>query len=439
MFIDPKTFPTTLGSDEKTPPCFFERLCKTYPFPSNIAFIVVNHVVSNLLPFVQALSRVGRIIAIIPKSSFPSDEISEKLKIDGYTLSKEITKEILRKNPNEAVSLIKNKISKNERVVIIDMGGYFSSCLQTLEKDEFVKERLLGIVEDTENGHQKYEKALRKTVTSFPLLSIARSPLKAIEDKYVGKAIVNAARTIHKEETTAGVLEEQHQIGVIGLGKIGWSIAKNLRALSKFNVQLIVFDKKETIRSKAISQGYEVTSTLDELLQKSTFIFSATGQGAINEKNVHLLRSGVFIASCTSSDDEFRLPMLMQPPNKEKGNFSVYKVSEGKEVTFLCRGNAVNFSQGGTNGPYIYGVLAELIVAAQRIANKEIRVRQELQTLSKNENKQIAEIWNRYFNDVSDEEVKRTYISLGCSAEQNAFAAEGPHQSSNTRMSKTSK
>lgn len=70
-------------------------------------------------------------------------------------------------------------------VVLVDIGGYFAASLDTLVGK--FSGRVLGVVEDTENGHQRYA-ALNSH--PCPVVSVARSPLKDCEDQLVGRSIV---------------------------------------------------------------------------------------------------------------------------------------------------------------------------------------------------------------------------------------------------------
>ncbi|CAM4901943.1 unnamed protein product [Rotaria socialis] len=115
----------------------------------------------------------------------------------------------------------------------MDIGGYFAPYLAELgNKDSYPRLwKLLGIVEDTENGHQKYHDAkqsLPRNVTHPRIYSVARSQMKMTEDYNVGKSLVRAADTILRQ-TLDLRLEDHPVVGVIGFGKIGNSIAIHMR------------------------------------------------------------------------------------------------------------------------------------------------------------------------------------------------------------------
>ncbi|MDK7093922.1 hypothetical protein QP371_07020, partial [Gardnerella swidsinskii] len=75
-----------------------------------------------------------------------------------------------------------------ETFSIIDIGGYFAPRLSEIQKN--FKGQLFKIIEDTENGYQKYETQFHNNVITIPILSVARSSLKIEEDFLVGHEIV---------------------------------------------------------------------------------------------------------------------------------------------------------------------------------------------------------------------------------------------------------
>lgn len=163
--------------------------------------------------------------------------------------------------------------------MIIDIGGYFAHSLMDIIAQYGA--RFYGVVEDTENGHQKYEKEIDKyldkhssePIDRIPIMSVARSELKKTEDYNVGKSIVQAADTILRE-TAHTIIERFKCITVIGFGKIGRSIAEHLR---QKNVRHVVIYEKDNIKLfEAVSLGFEIKNKLDALTQ-SDMIFGATG------------------------------------------------------------------------------------------------------------------------------------------------------------------
>ncbi len=114
-----------------------------------------------------------------------------------------------KKSAKELIESLPNQ------VIILDIGGYFAESLPTLFS--LVPHKLAGVVEDTENGHQKYLKALSDNHLHIPVWSVARSALKRTEDYNVGKSLVRAADSILRSDLMQR-LEDNQCIGVIGFG-----------------------------------------------------------------------------------------------------------------------------------------------------------------------------------------------------------------------------
>ena len=68
------------------------------------------------------------------------------------------------------------------KTILLDIGGYFASIAQIPNLP------IECIIEDTENGIQKYENVIDQI--EYPLFSVARNPLKKNEDYLVGADIV---------------------------------------------------------------------------------------------------------------------------------------------------------------------------------------------------------------------------------------------------------
>ncbi|CAF4808104.1 unnamed protein product, partial [Rotaria socialis] len=251
----------------------------------------------------------------------------------------------------------------------MDIGGYFAPYLAELgNKDSYPRLwKLLGIVEDTENGHQKYHDAkqsLPRNVTHPRIYSVARSQMKMTEDYNVGKSLVRAADTILRQ-TLDLRLEDHPVVGVIGFGKIGNSIAIHMR--QQHIGRVMVYDVNPTIMLRAVSQDFVICSK-EEMLQTASFIFCATGNKALAFND--LLHIGpsinrLIIGSCTSADDELDLHddlKRYENSSDDRGYYSRYTIQrlDGTEVeiVLLCNGNAINFSCRAILGESIRSVQA---------------------------------------------------------------------------------
>ncbi len=271
----------------------------------NLEFVVVSHVLPTLPPFLQSLNKIGTIAAVIPKSSYKDRDTMHSIKsiydikaVDKAALSDGLWLE----------AILKDMAERGKKCIIVDIGGYFAPGLKRALSSEECKTTLIGIVEDTENGHQKYEKLISKDGLPIPLMSVARIELKKTEDFNVGKSIVRAADTILREEVNT-ILERIGTVGVIGFGKIGSSIASHLRDMG---LKVIVYDHDPIASFKAMSVGFISAAKKETILKDSEMIFCATGNESLGPKDYPMMKDGVYIASCTSADDELNLNRLIR-------------------------------------------------------------------------------------------------------------------------------
>lgn len=222
--------------------------------------------------------------------------------------------------------------------------------------------RILGVVEDTENGLQRY---LRLDTLPVPVYSVARSPLKEAEDCLAGEAIVFSTEAILRD---LGEILPGRQACVIGFGKIGAGIA---RALHGRHVRVVVIDTDPVRQAQAIALGYGRAATLTDALQAADLVFCATGNRALNAGNLLHLRDGAYVATVTSRDDELDLAGAGPLLHREDVAAGVvrYRHAEG-HFHLLNDGNAVNFLHSSAIGPSIHLVKAEIIAALAHLMSE---------------------------------------------------------------------
>jgi len=382
---------------------YFSEVIKVfgYNLDENIKlrFIVVAHVLPTLPAYIYALNKIGLIRYLIPKGSFRDLSTEAEMINYGVKLNDNITKKDLAKNSSKVVDLISSCCKEeDERCIILDIGGYFAPALPKISEHE-IHEKVLGIVEDTENGHQKYQKIISKS--KIPVYSVARSELKKTEDYNVGKSIVHASDTLLRKKFNKRS-EDLKVIGVIGFGKIGRSIATHLR--QKNINKVIVFDRDPIALIHAASLDF-VTGTKDKILEECEMVYCATGNKSLSTDDfAKFQQEKVILASCTSADDELDLTGLPVPFKEDTGKRSAYsgyrfKVGSDKkkehEVYLLCDGNAVNFYYKAIVGEYIRGVQAALLLSTLRLASQDFAVERlsEIIEIEPKEEATLARLW----------------------------------------------
>lgn len=365
----------------------FERVIDEFGGPvKDTSALVVTHLLPNAPPFVNALAKAFDVPIVFPKARSVHLPTKRELENNNYRVSP-----IDRAQMEGLVwynDVMRNVPATND-VLLLDIGGYFSTCLPEL--GERLGGRLIGVIEDTENGHQKYA-----DIASLPcpVFSAARSPLKDPEDFLVGQAIVYSTENVLREQN---VLLINKTCVVIGYGKIGRSIAATLASR---NIDVRVSDHNPIRQAQARSHGFH-SGDWSDLLQSADVVFSATGNGALCVYDFMLLRDGCFVASVTSADDEFDLTGCGRSfiVEKDTSGHSTYRKREDSDRYFymLHDGEAINFKHNAVLGPYIYLVQSELIAAALLCAHKGISPTHAIAEIAEDDRRKIATLWNETF------------------------------------------
>ena len=285
----------------------------------------------------------------------------------------------------------------DKKGIIIDIGGYFAPTVKKLQVEAASKGRVIGIVEDTENGHQLYAQAIRKLTREEtdrvpPIITVARSQIKDSEDYNVGKAITDAVDHILRTVDYTH-LAESKTILIIGYGKIGSAAATV--ASEKTRGSVLICEKEPVRRLKASAHSFPVVE-LETALPQADVIICCTGNKCLTHEHLSLIKDNAYIGSCTSKDGEFdktflsslnkisidkkhtkqpgedrkaavfQKEILSENKGKDSPLITRYTIA-GKTINLLNDGNSVNFVEKAVHGYFIQGVLAALATAAIKL------------------------------------------------------------------------
>lgn len=362
---------------------FFRSIIDPSRYINIDSVLVVTHTNVETSCFLDALSGVIRVAAVIPKASSKKFSDLNLLK-KNYPVF-DVDRRSILENPENFIDEIKF-LTKNERFAIIDMGGYFSHVAIDLLKK--FNDQIVGIVEDTENGHQKYENLIKQKTSSsilFPIISVARSPLKEPEDWLVGQAIVFSAEAVMR---SLGMILLGKRVGVIGFGKIGKSIAISLVSRGS---RVDVYDSNPILLASALSHGFH-TSSRSEFLGSVDILFCATGNRSLSTLDEIYFKDGLHIFCATSSDDELST-CLREKISSVVSRISVHTTKitlKNKSIYIHNEGNSINFVHGAVVDSFIELVQGEIIYSLGSLANAP---RNSISYISELDKKFIAETW----------------------------------------------
>jgi adenosylhomocysteinase len=326
---------------------------------SRVSSLVVTHALPGQVGFLASLSHAAPIAAVLPKARSADQavvaELTSRYQVDGLDRAR-------FSDPRWLIEYVSRR-ADGRRVVLADMGGYFAPALGEL--CSALPGQVAGVVEDTENGHQRYEAAGWLPCAVY---SVARSPLKEPEDRRAGEAIVFSAEALIRE---FGAVLRGLTACVLGYGNLGAAIAGALEARGT-TVLVVDTDPVRQVLAAASGNG---SADLDDALAAADLVFSATGRRALGMKHLPLLRDGAMLAAATSWDDEFDLGGLSDPGSGyqvEEPAPGVRHVRSERRTSFYLLGNggALNFLHASAIGPAIHLVKAELIAATALLATE---------------------------------------------------------------------
>lgn len=343
--------------------------------------ILLTHLLPDRPELLEAFSKIAPIelTIAIPYSTHREtfENLQKRYKILTPTLTQLSDTEFLTKHVVRAVG--------DEPVVIVEIGGYFASALSRLQR--LLEGRLIGVVEDTEHGHRRYE-ALN---LPCPVVSVARSTLKEAEDLVVGPSCIFSTEKLLR---SVGYLLEAKSTLVLGFGHVGKGIA---RSLTGRRIAVAVYDINPVKRAIALSSGYSVPNRA-VAIRNAEVIFGATGCQSLAAKDFGQLRRGVVLVSCSSKDVEFDVESLKTYHDQKiiLDGIDQY-TNEDSCIYLLAQGCPVNFIDGAVMGPVLTLVQAECLVAIGHLLKN--RQEHEILEVPCSERMALAEAWMEVFLD----------------------------------------
>lgn len=354
---------------------------------SQLDILAVMHMVPNAVTFAPALNSVGQLRAIFAKPK--TYERPERRMLERAHRVEQISRE-WASDAVKVAEKIDAVCRKNSKIVLTDIGGYFSQSGSELKK--LLGDRFIGIMEGTENGIQKYED---NGVSSFPLVTVARSPLKLPEDHLVAASLVFS---VEASLRLSGQILQTRTAGVVGYGRVGRSVAEVLRGRG---INTSVFDIDSVKLAEAAAKGFSCYKSLIDLLQRCDLVICATGNKALDLKGFGAVKMNSVIASVTSSDDEFVLSDL-------DGGYKVTELSERftlveeniidrnrRRFYLLAGGDAINFLDGAVIGPAMQLIEGEKLACVIGLGSGEFN--DGINELDDDRRKQVAETWIHHF------------------------------------------
>jgi adenosylhomocysteinase len=358
---------------------------------ADAGILVVTHLLPDRPFFLDALGQVAQIACVFPKPKSIDRTVLRRL---GGRYAIEVADRATLADHGCIDALLRRHGIDHRPLIAVDIGGYLAPAVAHLSASA----TLVGVVEDTENGHQRYERELEPPFPC-PVLSVARSPLKNAEDYLIGHSVVFSTEGLMRSR---GDVLQGRSGCVIGYGKIGRSIAQLLRA---HGVQVAVHDIDPVPLTEAHAHGFEVHDDLSSALDGAGIVMCATGNLALRHEDFEHVQPGAYVASVTSSDDELELRPLKERYERNRVARDIVRYrrrfqsrASGHYFFVLNNGEAVNFLHGAVVGPAIYLVQAEVLMAVARLLQRAYSETSNILQLADSDRASIARIWLKHFD-----------------------------------------
>ncbi|AJP03446.1 adenosylhomocysteinase [Streptomyces cyaneogriseus subsp. noncyanogenus] len=362
---------------------YFARVAREFAPPDLPSSLLVTHMLPERPAFVNAVGKVSRLRAVLPKPR--SVHMSARREVEQAYAVDELSRGLFA-DADAAVTYLETRAA-GEDVVLLDVGGYFAPSLDAL--CERFSGKILGVVEDTENGHKRYTE---RDKLPCPVMSVARSPLKDPEDFLVGQSVVFSTEALLRGR---GDILHGRPALVLGFGKLGSSIARLLHAKG---VHVTVYDIDPVRRAQALSQGFSVARNRDDALKNAGLVLCATGSLSLRGEDFPELRNGAYVATVTSSEDELELEGLPDGYTRNSAGEHVTRYSTTGHYFYLLNGGeAVNFIHGASVGPFIFLVQAEIIAAVRALVRGGLDAAPH--EVPAADRSTIAATWLHYYNN----------------------------------------
>jgi adenosylhomocysteinase len=213
--------------------------------PDGTHCIILQHILPTTVEFIERVNSVYPVDLVISITYSTDEATVNLLKSKGYNVFVPPDIDYMLNSLWKDVVALMSK--SNHPTVLQEVGGYFANWTGELSKIPNFK----GCVEDTKNGLWRYQAASKKSPLAVPVLSMADTALKRVEDSLIGDACVYSLEKVLRSQLAC--ILDGVRCGIIGWGNIGKSAAA---AFKGRNAVVATYDINPVVNMLAFGRGY---------------------------------------------------------------------------------------------------------------------------------------------------------------------------------------
>lgn len=330
----------------------FDHHLHAFPCPP-LSLVLSTHVLETSVPFIDGLAAATDLRAVL---SIPYSTRAP-------AFAELATRHPMRTPPNLAEMRTRTREEtlaaldspRRGPVVLHEIGGYCAADVL-----EFAAQQGFGgVVEDTHQGHWRYQEQPDLPV---PVLSVAESPLKDLENRQVGRSIAYSLDRLLRSEFYR--LPSECTAAVIGYGGIGRALA---RSLADNDCRVLVWDVDPIASAQALIDGFDVPDRATTLASADVVV-GVSGHRSITREDFALLRPGAIVASGSSKQIEIDVEYLYTRSTTQGGEIVTQFELDGKPLYLLNQGRPINFLDQSILGRVLDLIYTELYMCIRAVA-----------------------------------------------------------------------
>ena len=334
----------------------------------NTHSIILQHILPTTVEYIEKVNSVYPIDLIIAICYSADLETVEQLRDKGYNvyLPNDINDML-----NNLWKLVVDVLKKSEYPLMIqEVGGYFAEWLEELSKYP----NFIGCVEDTNNGLWRYQVAAKDKPLTAPVISMADTALKHVEDALIGDAAVYSLEKVLRSQMASII--QGLRVGVLGWGHIGKSAASAFRGR---HATVSIYDINPVVDMLAYAKGY-YPMPLKQLLNEVDVVMGCSGRRSIRVADIDDLKDGIVLCSASSKDIEFDLEgfaklceieEIAKHPSDQCSIKKYVVIKTGKKFYILDHGTPIDFLDMPLQGAILDCTCSELFVCMRELATKK--------------------------------------------------------------------